>query len=138
MPVHLRHVAQQDAEAGDVLGVVLQHLRQEGFLLRLQIFFVVLVGFDDNRECLDDFQAIPFQTAAFHRVVGDEAHLLDTEVAQNLGTDAVVALIGFESQLEVGIDGVESLFLQVIGFELWHSWSGPLPSAALLRSSRLF
>ena len=36
---------------------------------------------------------------------------MDAEVAQHLGTAAIVALVGLEAEMHVGIDGVESFFL---------------------------
>ena len=78
-------------------------------LLGFEVALVVLVGLDDDGHYFGDFEAVAFEAGAFDGVVGDEAHLGDLLVAQYLCTDAVVALVGLEAELKVGIHGVETL-----------------------------
>ena len=47
-----------------------------------------------------------------------QPHRPDAEVAQDLGADAVVALVGLEAEPLVGLDRVEPLVLQLVGANL--------------------
>ena len=69
-------------------------------LLRPEITLVILVGLDNDGNYLGDFEAVAFEAGALDGVVGDEAHLGDVLVTEYLGTDAVVALVGLEAELE--------------------------------------
>ena len=89
-------------------------------LLGFEVALVVLVGLDDDGDDFGHLKAVAFEARALDGVVGDEAHLGDMLVAQDLGADAVVAFVGLEAELEVGVDGVETLFLEVVGLELVH------------------
>ena len=88
--------------------------------LRLQITQVILVGSDFDGNIFDDFQSVSLKTDTFHGVICHQAHLLNTQQTQNLGTTAVVALVGLETQVDVGIDGVETFLLQLVGGYLVH------------------
>ena len=88
--------------------------------LGLEIALVVLVWFNFDGYILYDFEAVCFQAYTLHRVVGEQAHLVYAQVAEHLGTAAVVALVGLEAQVNVGIHGVVSFFLQFLGGNLVH------------------
>ena len=77
--------------------------------LGLEIALVVLVWFNFDGYILYDFEAVCFQAYTLHRVVGEQAHLVYAQVAEHLGTAAVVALVGLEAQVNVGIHGVVAL-----------------------------
>ncbi len=81
----------------------------ELLLLGAQVVQVVLVGLDLERHALDDLEAVALDARALPRVVGDEADLPDAEIGEDLGADAVVAQVGGEAELLVGLDGVEPL-----------------------------
>ena len=87
-------------------------------LFGAQVAFVVLVGLNDDGHGLHNLQSVTFEAAAFDGVVGEQPHLPHAEVAQHLGSDAVVAFVGFEAEGEVGVNGVHALLLQVVGFQL--------------------
>ena len=80
-------------------------------LLGLQVSQIVFVGCYLNGHVLNDLQSVCLQSHTLDRVVGQQSHLVYAEVAQHLGTATVVALVGLEAQVNVRIDGVESLFL---------------------------
>ena len=44
--------------------------------------------------------------------------LPEAEVLEDLGADPVVAQVGGQAELEVGVDGVEALLLELVGLEL--------------------
>ena len=44
--------------------------------------------------------------------------LRQPEVDEDLGADAVVAQVGGQAELEVGVDGVEALLLELVGAQL--------------------
>ena len=79
--------------------------------LGLEVSVVVFRGWHLDRHVLDDFQSVGLQSHALLRVVGHEAHLVHAKVAEHLRAAAIVALVGFESEVSVGIDGVVALLL---------------------------
>ena len=89
-------------------------------LFRLQVTEVVGVGCHLDGHVLDDLESVGPESHTLHGVVGEQSHLMDAQVAQHLGSAAVVALIGLEAEVDVGIDGVEAFFLQLIGRYLVH------------------
>ena len=65
--------------------------------LCLQITQIILIrGYLDGY-ILDDFEAVGFQSHSFYRVIGQQAHFVNTQVAQHLCATTIVALVGFES-----------------------------------------
>src|SRR5690606_3627625 len=54
------------------------------------------------------------------RVVGQQSHRADAEVDQDLRAGAVVAGVGGQTEIEVGVDGVASGVLQLVGLQLVH------------------
>ena len=87
-------------------------------LLGFEVVLVVLVGRDDDRHDLVDVQPVAFQSGAFERVVGHQAHVFDPQLADDAGPDAVIAFVDAESQPQVGFGRVEPLVLQLVGFDL--------------------
>lgn len=84
--------------------------------LRLQVAIVVFRGRHLNGHVLHNLQSVCLQAYALLGVVGHQAHLVHSEVAQHLRSAAVVALIGLEAEVGIGVHGVESLFLlQLVG-----------------------
>src|SRR5690349_20059791 len=65
-----------------------------------------------QRDALRDLEAEPVEPAVLGRVVRHELHGRDAEVDQDLRTDAVLARVGREPELDVGLDGVATLVLQ--------------------------
>src|SRR5688572_25949894 len=54
----------------------------------------------------------------FLRVVREQSHRADPEVVEDLRADAVVALVGGESELEVRLDRVATTLLELVRAEL--------------------
>ena len=77
--------------------------------LGLHVLQVFLAGDDFQRNAFRDLQAVAGQGDVLGGVVGDQLQFFQSQVAQDLGADAVVALVGLESQLDIGLDGVEAL-----------------------------
>ncbi len=71
-----------------------------------------------ERDAFDDVEPEALEAAVLHGVVGHEAHRGDPEVDQDLGADAVLAVVDRQAELEVGVDGVVALFLEVVGPQL--------------------
>ena len=86
----------------------------------LEVAHVVLVRFNFDGYILYDFESVCFQSYTFHRVVGEQAHLMYAEVAEHLCAAAVVALIWLEAEVNIGVYGVVSFFLQLVGGNLVH------------------
>jgi len=89
-------------------------------LFGLQITQIVLVWSYLDGHILDDFESVCLKTYTLHWVVGEQAHLVHADMAQHLCSTSVVALVGLESQVYVGVDGIKSLLLQLIGCNLVH------------------
>ncbi len=75
-------------------------------------------GGGDNGDGFGDFEAESLEASAFGGVVGNQPHFADAEVVEDLGSESVVALVGFESEGFVGFDGVEAAILEFVGAEL--------------------
>ena len=86
--------------------------------LGLQVGDVVVVGVRGQRHLLDDGYAVALQAVGLGRVVGHQPHRGDTEVLEDLGGGAVVAGVGGQAQVEVGVDGVATAVLQLVGLQL--------------------
>src|SRR5665213_722534 len=67
---------------------------------------------------LDDVEAEALQAPVLGGIVGHQAHGRHAQVDQDLGPDAVLAGVGRQSQLQVGVDGVEAFLLEVVGAQL--------------------
>ena len=73
------------------------------------------VGGQADRQLFDDFEAVAFEPDDW-RVVGQESDLPDAEVLKHL---AVRSRAGHgKTELLVGFDGVQTLFLQFVGVDL--------------------
>src|SRR4051812_8435399 len=82
-----------------------------------QVFLIVWVWRYADRYFLYDLKPVTFYSRAFGRVIGDKTHLLNAQVAEDLCTYAVVALVGLEAEAVVSLYGVHALFLELVGFQ---------------------
>ena len=71
-----------------------------------------------ERDPFDDVETESLQAAVLHGVVGHEAHGGDAQVDEDLGADAVLAVVHGQAELDVGVDGVVALLLEVVGPQL--------------------
>ena len=86
----------------------------EALTLGPQVGDVLGVGVQRERHSIHDVEPEPLEAAVLHRVVGHEAHRGDPEVDEDLGTDAVLAVVHRQAQLQVGVDRVVALLLEVV------------------------
>ena len=84
-------------------------------LFGLEVESIIGIGFNLNRNTLGDLQAEFLELVDLVRIIGQDAHSLDTELAQNLRTDEVLAFIAGKAQCQIGIKRIQSLLLQFIG-----------------------
>ena len=82
----------------------------------------------DDRYAFDDLEAIAFETDDLAGVVCDQAQTARPQLRQDLCANAILAQVGIETQLLVGLDGIHALFLQRVGVDL----VGQADAAALL------
>src|ERR687892_2056263 len=87
-------------------------------LLRAKIMNIGIPRRYFQRHAFDDFETVVLQTCNFTGVVGQQANLMDTEIAQHLRADAIIPQIFFETELKIRFYGVPTLILQGIGFDL--------------------
>ena len=86
------------------------------------------IGGEGEGKLFGDFQAVAFEADDFLGVVGEELDAADAEVVEDLGAHAVVAEVGGEAEFLVGLDGVESLLLELVGVD----FRGQADAAAFL------
>lgn len=98
------------------MGEVVPHA---GFFCS-HISAVVVVGSDFDWNDFDDFEPEAFESATLDGVVCHESHLANAEEVEDLSTDAVFALVGSVSEVDVSLDGVESFFLELISLDFVH------------------
>ena len=77
-----------------------------------------------------------FERDELSRIVGQQANPPDSEVPQNLGADAVFALVGAESEVGVRIHGVEPLVLGGVGTQLVDEADAPALLVQVEQDSR--
>src|SRR4051812_47205760 len=87
-------------------------------LLGAQVGDVLGVRDRLERDPLDDFEAEALEATVLGRVVGEEPHGGDAQVDEDLSADAVLPAVDGQAELEVGVDGVEALFLEAVGAQL--------------------
>ena len=86
--------------------------------LCIQVVLVFGVRGDGDGDVLHDIESVAGKPLDLERVVGEEAQVAHTEVAQYLGSDSVVAQVGGVAELDVGIHGVVALLLELLGVQL--------------------
>src|SRR5579864_1337509 len=97
-------------------------------LLDAEVALVVRVRRDDEWDLVGDLEPVAAQAVVLPRVVGEHDHALDPDVGQDLGADAVVALVDRQSEAQVRLDGVEAAILKCVRAQLVHE---PDPAALL-------
>src|SRR5690349_15071245 len=90
----------------------------ELLLLGAEVREVTAARRDLERHALRDLDPVPLQAEHLPGIVGEQPHPTETEIAQDLRADAVVAEILLEAELEVGLDGVPTLVLERVGADL--------------------
>ena len=63
-------------------------------LFSVHVALVVRVGSNLYRHILHNLQAVAFEAHAFGGIVCHQTHFLNAEHVQNLGTNAIIALVG--------------------------------------------
>ena len=79
---------------------------------------VVRIGCRANGKLFDDLEIVTFEPDDLSRIVCEQADLANAEVNEDLRSKTVVAEIDGESQLFVGLNGIEPLFLEFVGVDL--------------------
>src|SRR6266446_3297823 len=74
-----------------------------------EVFPVGLRRRDLDGYALGDVKTVSLETDDLLRIVGQELQVLDPEIHEDLGADAVVAQVGMEAQRRVGFDRVLAL-----------------------------
>src|ERR1700694_4198053 len=86
--------------------------------LGLQVALVVRIGFDADRDALDDLQTESFESVNLLGVVRQQPDLSNAEVVDDLAADAVVAFVCRVAQSLIRLDGIEARVLEVVGVQL--------------------
>src|SRR2546425_908741 len=83
-----------------------------------EVFPVGLRRRDLDGYALGDVKTVSLETDDLLRIVGQELQVLDPEIHEDLGADAVVAKVSMEAQRRVGFDRVLALVLKLVGAHL--------------------
>ena len=75
-------------------------------LFCFEIAQIVGIGYHFDRYVFYNLQSIGFKSYTFHGIVCKQPHFVNAQVAKHLCTAAVVALVGFETKMNVGIHRV--------------------------------
>ncbi len=76
--------------------------------LCFQVLLVELPNADHERHAVDHLDATLAKLAELLRVVGDGAHLRDTEVFQDADHSAIIPAVGGKTEGRVGVERVEA------------------------------
>ena len=82
-----------------------------------EIVSVVGVHTNDERCSFHDLDAVLFQLCDFLRVVGEKIHLTDRQRLKHLRCDGVIPCICGVAQHQVGVQGVSTCVLEMIGLD---------------------
>ena len=83
-----------------------------------QVGEVVVVGVRGERDPLGDGDAVLLEVGDLVGVVGHQPDGADAEVLEDLGGGAVVAGVGRQAEVEVGVHGVATAVLELVGLQL--------------------
>lgn len=96
--------------------------------LGLEVFLVVRIGGEPDGDLFYDFEAVALEANDLFGVVGKQADFPDAEIVKHLSTHSVIAEVRAIAKFLVGLDGVESLLLKLVGVD----FGGETDTAALL------
>src|SRR5262249_20783251 len=86
-------------------------------LFRLQVTQVLGVQDRLDRDALHDLEPEAVEPDPLRGIVGHQADLVQAEVHQNLGANAVVPRIGGKPEVKVGLYGVHAVVLERVGLD---------------------
>ncbi len=90
-----------------------------GFL-GLHIALVIGIGLYFERHYLGNLHTVAFKANTFHGIVGHEAHILDSQCVEYMGTDTVIAFVGLVSEMKIGVDRIKAVLLKLVCRYLIH------------------
>src|SRR5882757_7621611 len=90
-----------------------------------QVTQVLGVGVHGQGYPSDDAQPVALEAGALGRVVRQQPHRAHAQVVQDLRAGAVVARVGRQAELEVGVECVRAGVLQLIGLQLVQQADAP-------------
>jgi hypothetical protein len=92
----------------------------EFFFFCLEVLFSVRAGLDFARDSLDHFDSGALQRFDLLGIIREQSHLAHPKSFEHLPGQGKVALVGFETEALVGLDGVETRILQLIRLQFRH------------------
>ena len=78
------------------------------------------IGIHRQRNIVNDLQTVTDQSHSFFGIVGQQAQLGYTQVPEDLRAYTIITLVGLKAQVQVGLYGIHSFFLQFVGPEFIH------------------
>ena len=90
-----------------------------------KVMDVRFLGVDFNGNALDDRQAVPFNPDDLSRIISHETDLPESQTDQDLRANAIIPQVRLKPQLEIGLDGVTTLVLKMVGFDLVQQPNAP-------------
>ena len=86
----------------------------------MEVALVVFVGCHLYRHILHNLESVALQPDTFDGVVREKFNLAHAQCAQNLCAHAVIAKVGVESEVDIGVHSVEALLLKFVSGNLVH------------------
>ena len=90
------------------------------FFLCSQVSFIIRIRNCFNRYIFYYLQSVCFQTNTFHRIICQKSHFVYSQFTKDLCAYSVITLIGKVSQTNIRVNGIHTVFLQLICFHLFH------------------
>lgn len=85
-----------------------------------EVFLGCSVGLDFAGDAFSYFDAGGFQGGHFLGVVGKESDSFQAQRLQDFSGELELAVVSFEAELLVGLDGIETFVLQFVGLKFSH------------------
>ena len=83
------------------------------------------IGDRVDRNAFYNFHPVPFESNDFTGVVGEKSYFADAEIGQDLSSGAIFAQIHRIAEAFICLDGIESLFLKLVGMDLGGETDAP-------------
>lgn len=103
-----------------IIGLLQMQSMTHAVALCLEITFVVLVRNDFDWHILNNFESVCLKSHSLCGVVGKQAHFVHAKMTQHLSATAIVALVGFKSEVRIGVNRVVAFLLKLVSLYLVH------------------
>ena len=90
------------------------------FFLGVHVAQVIWIGLNFNRDIFNHLETVSFKAYALDGIVCHQTHLSDTEEVEDLRADAIIAFVGFMTEVDICLNSVKAFFLELISSDFIH------------------